>query len=216
MWALWGGCWGAVGPGVSCVLLTGRSAWSAPRATTTQRTAWRAPRRSRKPPRRHEAALCPGEARWGPAGSLSLLFPFQTANARDMFLLHTCLQPALLLGKDFGCCRDWGASGGWDGANCLPCPALGPEGPGVPCRGFVLVLPVLTSPHLKAVMLSGLAFQGFAHYVDIFILDSNGKVAECISLSPEESCGGSTVGSYERSRARAAPSRCPSCPWLAG
>lgn len=123
MWAPGGGCWGAVGPGVSCVLLAGRSASSAPRATTTQRTAWRAPRRSRKPPRRHEAAPRPGEARWGPAGSLSLLFPFQTANARDMFLLHTCLQPALLLGKDFGCCGDLGGFRwmGWSKLPALPC-----------------------------------------------------------------------------------------------
>lgn len=107
-----------------------------------------------------------------------------------------------------------GASGGWEGANCLPCPALGPEGPGgaVPCRGSVLVLPVLTSPRLKAAMLSGLAFQGFARYVGFFILGSSGKVAECISLSPGKAAGGARWDAMggaglPRPAARPAPGR---------
>lgn len=84
----------------------------------------------------------------------------------------------------------------------------------MPCRGSVLVLPVLTSPRLKAAMLSGLAFQGFARYVGFFILGSSGKVAECISLSPGKAAGGArwdaTGGAgpgLPRPAARPAPGR---------
>lgn len=192
MWAPGGGGWGPAGPGVSCVLPAGRSASSAPRATTTRRTAWRAPRRSRKRPRRHEAALRPGEARWGSAGSLSLLFPFQTANARDVFLLHTCLQPALLLRKDFGCRGDRGGFR-WMGRSelpALPCAGAGGAGGGraVPwvCAGSARTC----IPSFEGSDAFRAGFPRLRSLRGVFILGSSGKVAECISLSPGKAAGG--------------------------
>lgn len=68
-----------------------------------------------------------------------------------MFLLHTCLRPALLLGKDFSCRGDWEllADLDWDAAGTegAACSALseGKRVPGGQGRGRVLASTLVCS-----------------------------------------------------------------------
>lgn len=122
------------GPGVSAAACSppGRSAWSAPRATTTRRTAWRAPRRNKKPPRRHEAAHgAPGpqqgrEPGWGWGGEAS---PFRFLSKLPTLETRFCYTRACNLH------RFWDTASAGTGASCgwgrrwdepAPCPALCP------------------------------------------------------------------------------------------